>query len=163
MIVQIRKSVFETNSSSTHSICISKQKPARIPDIIHFGIGKFGWQWQTLYGQEKADYLYTMILEQSNHRESMQKLVRLLDKIGVQYQFEEPVFGKIGKFEFLENGYVDHAAEGTDFVNAVLHSQSRLERYLFSDGSFVKTGNDNNDGTVEIDVNYPHEEYYKWN
>jgi hypothetical protein len=163
MTVQIRKSVFETNSSSTHSICIAKQKPERIPEVIHFGIRNFGWEWRTLYGQEKANYLYTMILGQPNHRESMQKLVKLLDKIGVQYQFEEPVFEKIGKFEFLDNGSIDHASEGADFVNAVLHSQSRLERYLFSDGSFIKTGNDNDDGTVEIDVNYPHEEYYKWN
>ena len=37
---QIRRNVFETNSSSTHSIAISK-KPAVIGNHIHFCIGEF--------------------------------------------------------------------------------------------------------------------------
>ena len=33
----IRKSVFETNSSSTHSICITKNPVNILPKAIHFG------------------------------------------------------------------------------------------------------------------------------
>lgn len=41
---QIRKSVFETNSSSTHAICITKKKDNyKLPDHIDFEFGKFGW------------------------------------------------------------------------------------------------------------------------
>lgn len=41
---QIRKSVFETNSSSTHAICITKKKDNyKLPDHIDFEFGEFGW------------------------------------------------------------------------------------------------------------------------
>ena len=36
-------------------------------------------------------------------------------------------------------------------------------RYLFSSESFIITGNDNDDHSVDINVKYDHEEYYKGN
>jgi hypothetical protein len=41
---QIRKGVFETNSSSTHSICIAKDDGLTIPKSLHFDFGEFGWE-----------------------------------------------------------------------------------------------------------------------
>ena len=56
---QIRKGVFETNSSSTHSICIAKDAELTIPQSLHFSFGEFGWECDTLYSvSEKASYLY---------------------------------------------------------------------------------------------------------
>lgn len=158
-MIQIRRSVFETNSSSTHSICITKNMPDEIPDHISFHIGEYGWEFCTLTGQEKANYLYTAILCQPNRNELVDKLVYLLDKMGIKWEFEEPEIGKYG----LLNGYVDHAGGTQEFIRAVLHNRNRLKRYLFSDQSFVQTGNDNSDESVIIHVPYPHEQYYKGN
>ena len=38
-----------------------------------------------------------------------------------------------------------------------------LKRYLFSDDSFILTGNDNEDGYQDIKVNYEYDEFYKGN
>ena len=42
-MINVRQSVFETNSSSMHSICIAKQNNYDIPSTLHFDFGEFGW------------------------------------------------------------------------------------------------------------------------
>lgn len=39
---QIRNNVFETNSSSIHSIAISKEPVAGLPESIYFCLGGYG-------------------------------------------------------------------------------------------------------------------------
>ena len=48
---QIRQGVFETNSSSTHAICISKDHDTsklKLPDSVSFDHGEFGWECRKL-------------------------------------------------------------------------------------------------------------------
>lgn len=137
---QIRNSVFETNSSSTHSIAISK-KPAVIGKFIHFGIGEFGWENGIA---NTADYLYTAILENRDIEKNLNKLKEILDKHSIQYSFEEPVYETScdGTYEYLSYGHIDHGYELGEFLNAVLNDEDLLMRYLFGD-SCVYTGNDN--------------------
>ena len=55
---QIRRGVFETNSSSVHAICISKSNEYKTQDNVDFIYGRFGWSPETLYTpEEKASYL----------------------------------------------------------------------------------------------------------
>jgi hypothetical protein len=135
---QIRSSVFETNSSSTHSIAISKA-PVVAGKYISFGIGEFGWENDTA---DTADYLYTAILEQNNSSELLNKLKDILDKHSIEYKFEEPRYVKSSYGEYLDYGYIDHGYELGEFLNAVLNNEDLLMRYLFGD-STVYTGNDN--------------------
>lgn len=139
---QIRSNVFETNSSSTHSIAISKA-PVVIGKSIHFGIGEFGWENDTA---DTADYLYTAILEQNNSSELLNKLKEILDKYSIEYKFAEPRFKKSynGEYEYLDYGYIDHSDELGEFLDAILSNEDLLMRYLFGD-SAVYTGNDNQD------------------
>lgn len=139
---QIRSSVFETNSSSTHSIAISKA-PVVVGKYISFGIGEFGWENSIA---DTADYLYTAILEQDNSFELLNKLREILDKHSIKYKFAKPIYEKSynGKYEYLAYGYIDHSYELGDFINAVLNDEDMLLRYLFGN-SFVYTGNDNQD------------------
>lgn len=132
---QIRSSVFETNSSSTHSIAISKA-PVVAGKYISFDIGKFGWENGVA---DTADYLYTAILEQNNSTELLNKLKKILDKHSVEYKFEEPRYRKSynGEYEYIDHGY-----ELEEFLDAVLNNEDLLMRYLFGD-STVYTGNDN--------------------
>jgi hypothetical protein len=135
---QIRSSVFETNSSSTHSIAISKA-PVVAGKYISFGIGEFGWENDTA---DTADYLYTAILEQNNSSELLNKLKDILDKHSIEYKFEEPRYVKSSYGEYLDYGYIDHGYELGEFLDAVLNNEDLLMRYLFGD-STVYTGNDN--------------------
>ena len=46
---QIRQNTFETNSSSTHSICISKNPVVDVRnEHVYFGSGEFGWSTDTV-------------------------------------------------------------------------------------------------------------------
>ena len=139
---QIRSSVFETNSSSTHSIAISKA-PVVIGKSIHFGIGEFGWENDTA---NTADYLYTAILEQDDRLDLLDKLKEILDKYSIEYQFEEPIWNRYSdsNYTWLAYGYIDHSNEARELIFALLDNEDLLMRYLFGD-STVYTGNDNQD------------------
>lgn len=142
-MIQIRKGTFETNSSSTHSICISKEyvEPG---DFISFHLGNFGWADDKV---SAADYLYTAILTMDDWEEKLDRLKSILDDYGVKYDFEKP---KLNHYDcghglegyYLENGSIDHACEVWPFVDEVLSDEDLLMRLLFGD-SFVYTGSDN--------------------
>lgn len=138
---QIRNSVFETNSSSTHSIAISK-KPVVIGKSIHFGIGEFGWENDHV---GTIDYLYTAILEQHDSDCLLDRLKAILDSYSIEYEFEEPKYWVADSGnKYLDEGYIDHSNETREFINAVLSDEDMLMRCLFGD-SCVYTGNDNSD------------------
>ena len=137
---QVRRNVFETNSSSTHSICIAKD-PVTAGKYIRFGIGEYGWENDCV---NTADYLYTAILEHDNADELLDKLKNTLDRYSIEYAFEEPKYitSSDGTSKWLEYGYIDHSYETSDFIDAVLSDDDMLIRCLFGD-SCVYTGNDN--------------------
>jgi len=149
---QIRRSVFETNSSSTHAICISKGD-YNIINHIDFDVDDFGWEcetYRTLYN--KASYLITAILglDKETSDNYLNKLTDILDNNGIEYTLPEL---KVGSYEYDEktvyyydiDGYIDHASKTKEFLDAVLLDSDTLFRYLFGD-SMIVTGNDNDDG-----------------
>lgn len=155
---QIRNSVFETNSSSTHSIAISK-KPAVIGSYISFNIGEFGWENDCV---DTADYLYTAILEQNEADELLEQLKEILDNHSIEYKFEEPNYttSSDGNYKWLDYGYIDHSSETRELIFALLDNEDLLMRYLFGD-SAVYTGNDNQDDNPS-GCNIAEARYYDW-
>lgn len=135
---QIRRNVFETNSSSTHSICISKKPVSANGHHIHFYIGEYGWENDSV---STADYLYTAILLWEDSEDLLERLKAILDSHQITYEFEEPDYSEDG---WLENGYIDHWSETREFIDAVLSDEDMLMRCLFG-FSNVYTGNDNQD------------------
>ena len=125
----VRKSVFETNSSSTHSICISKSDMINLPKVVHFGFGEYGWEDNTVYNT--ADYLHTAIYE-TEQLEYIDVIKEILDRNNVLYTFDT----NIG------DGYIGHGGGLREFVQDVCGNENRLLRYLFGD-SVIYTGNDN--------------------
>jgi hypothetical protein len=162
----IRKGIFETNSSSTHSICVSKNNDYKIPSSLKFEVGEYGWQNEFLYDSEElASYLYTAIYEVYENREIedfKNYIYEVLGKHDCEAEFVEPEVGEWG----LKEGYIDHCYETKDFLEAVRHSEKRLLRFLFSPESFILLGN-NNDETYSINVSNTDfsqvEEFYKSN
>lgn len=141
MRLQIRKNVFETNSSSTHAICISKEKyTGSLPNHITFSHGEFGWEFGEYHETEyKASYLYQAICDCNIGEDRKKKLdiiIKYLGEYGISCDFVPNKNKKIG------DGYIDQAEDTLEFVNSVLSSKERLITYLFGD-SFIVTGNDN--------------------
>lgn len=152
---KIRNNVFETNSSSTHSICIATDAELIIPQSLHFSFGEFGWGYDTLNSvEEKASYLYTGLMA-NNKDEEVDKIVQTLKDKGVNVTIEE--------FNGYNDGYIDHSYDLNEFLNDVCNNKENLLQFLFSPLSFIITGNDNDDKSVDINVNYPHIEFYKGN
>lgn len=145
---QVRNMVFETNSSSTHSICIPK-KTTHNMDFVRFSVGEYGWENRCVY--DTASYLYTAILDGYDYDEAMEKIEKLksiLDSRNIEYAFRTPEWREYDDgTKYLDNGYVDHAYDAHEFVEAVLNDEDMLIRYLI-DGC-VYTGNDNQDTDFE--------------
>ena len=150
---QIRRGVFETNSSSTHAICITKDESYGLGTHIDFEVGEFGWENEEYDDvHSKASYLITAILT-SNQDEvdrRLQLLKDALDSNNITYtlpKFVKKSWEYDGEKEYYYDidGYIDHAGETKEFLDDVLSDSDRLFRYLFGD-SFIITGNDNSDG-----------------
>ena len=168
----IRKCTFETNSSSTHAICICTDKEL-LKDIepskyLYFGIGMHGWEFKTLStSEEKANYLYTGILAcyPDESKEKIEKLESILLDFGCVSTFATPKWREFNNEVYLDHdcGYIDHSDELKEFIDELLDNPTLLYNYLFSDNSYVLKGNDNSDGIPEIYEHYNHYEYYKGN
>lgn len=165
-MLQIRTGVFETNSSSTHSICIAKNKgigSLKLPKKIYFRHGEFGWENRIIKtAEEKASYLYQAICDNYDKKEKeriINKLYCNLIEYRVESEFETDEVDRYG----FAVGYIDHSDDLKKWVEAVMSNRKRLIQYLFSEESFVHTGNDNEERDVSIHVSYRHEEYYKGN
>lgn len=149
-MIQIRSNVFETNSSSTHSICIPK-KTNKINQHIDFTLGEYGWNNETV--TDTASYLYTAILDGFSYDDAMERIEKLTDILNshdISYDFEKPKwieFENGSKYLDYCSGYIDHAYEAREFVDAVLNDEDMLLRYL-ADG-VVYTGNDNQDNVPD--------------
>ena len=170
---QIRSSIFETNSSSTHSICItSDRRNLSIPEKLTFRCDSFGWSWCELRTPEdKAAYLYASMLSLYPREKVNKMTAKIIDALaeeGVVCKFEKPEYHDYGSGRlYCTNADVDHAGANShiQFIEQTVHNKNRLLRYLFSEDSFVLTGNDNAPygRNVDINVSYDHEEYYKGN
>ena len=163
--IQVRRGIFETNSSSTHVISISKNDDKfmdNLPDKVYFGSGDFGWDWKILDNlQDKANYLFTAIVGNSESETYKPLITAILAKHGIEAEFGETKLSKNGYecFVYDRYAYVDHSYCAKDFIEGVCNSEEQLIAYLFSDTSYVATGNDNeytpedfypNEGAIEI-------------
>lgn len=173
MKTQIRRSVFETNSSSTHSISIVKE-PTNIhfPATMEFNVGEFGWEWK-IYSdyRSKASYLYTAILcntcLDSNTelidgkqkcramvKEKLNKITNILSKYGIKCVFQSFKTTSFNYNDYSDGhpiwsyyidtrGYIDHGNELKEWINTILNDETLLINFLFDNSSVIETGNDN--------------------
>lgn len=89
-MIQVRHNVFETNSSSTHSIAIPRKiDDKEIPKSFIFNFGDFGWEDNEV---DPCDYLYTAIYncDQSMIVDRLQKLSDCLERHNISYTFSKP-------------------------------------------------------------------------
>lgn len=151
---QVRKNIFETNSSSTHSIVVGNNGEdiyAGLPDKLEFHGGMFGWEHCLYTGtQDKADYLFTSLIYTDTPFEYVERIKSILAKWNIEAEFDEIEEKKYsdGSVYYEVAGefcYVDHGIENKYLVEELCEDEVKLMNYLFSDGSYVETSNDNDD------------------
>jgi len=134
---KIRSKVFETNSSSSHSISIVEGEEGFYdtiyPDekgIIILGGEEFGWEWEK----------YTCALTKATY--CAQDCWHDPDKRDMLIEVLQEQTGAI-TIEFDYSGYIDHQSNGTSH-DAFVNKQS-LKDFIFNPKSILFTGNDNSD------------------
>ena len=156
----IRQGVFETNSSSTHTICINKDFDCTNLDTnLKFGIGEFGWGWDEHYDiYTKAAYLHEAIISSSNDKAEYEdfknKITEALNTLGVKTVWNNVDWDEDDYPEYYSHGYIDHGYELRPWVELLLTDTSLLYGFLFNSTSYIETGNDNSYSPLEsIDEN----------
>lgn len=154
----VRRGVFETNSSSTHSIAVQQDglRNDRLsswgnPPEIHVYPDEFGWEVQSYYdAQTKVSYLYTYLANRqwadNDHVEDyqvsydtpdFQRLTRLIQ----QQCGDFPVV-----YETMDgyraHGYIDHQSYET-VQDLWEESDEYILDFLFNPNSVLHTDNDN--------------------
>lgn len=149
---QIRKKVYETNSSSTHAICIVKDG-YELKDHVDFHTGEYGWECEEYVDlNDKASYLITAILSMDKEYadEKLEKLKSILDENKITYTIPEldvkswEYGSKKCYYYDIEDNYINHVEELKTWLEDLLSDSDKLFRYLFGD-SIIITGNDNDD------------------
>ena len=149
-MINIRHGLFETNSSSTHAICIAKEnEDLKIPDSLTFTFNDFGWEEHFYYGtKDKASYFYTALYNsydediKKNFENIKNHIYEVLYDAGCECSFEEP---KSSAWGWMDSGYIDHQDEIEPWLRKIIRNDKMLFRFLFSPDSFVVTGNDNSE------------------
>lgn len=165
---QIRKSVFETNSSSVHAIAIGKKGWNNLPDEVEFSCGQFGWERESYSDiSSRASYLWTAVW--SKYQESWcpddenKDLKESPDYSDYKDYISETLgqYGVVAKFFTPSDDdfcYIDHVSSLYQWVDKIRNSEELLMMFLFSPDSIILTGNDN-DGDYP-DVNDFDEDNY---
>ena len=138
----IRSKVFETNSSSTHSISI--EGGTYVPDTfpVQDGVckvypGEFGWEEAIFHAPEaKASYCLTYVKTVVGKDEAPAKML-----IGVLAEATRC------KVEFVPEpgnciwGYIDH--QSYNVCGEAFESAEQLRDFIFNPKSYLETDNDN--------------------
>jgi len=158
---QIRRSVFETNSSSTHSITITHRglannnMPVDRDGFIHTELGEFGWEVEDYDDQaSRLSYLVTMLAEKSQieawwHGDKTTKEIateimetrefeRLSDEIGRHARCKGVIIDP-------SEGYIDHQSheDYRSFQDFLDECGTDVVEFVFGRGNVVHTDNDN--------------------
>ncbi len=139
-----RHAVFETNSSSSHSISISPDEVLTDKLAVHNGVcqihdGEFGWGVEVFSdASTKASYCYTYARANKGTGNLLQTISeRPLNML--QEVIEEQMECKV---EFVsDEGYIDHQSEETCI--AAFKDRDTLRRFIFSPKSILNIDHDN--------------------
>jgi hypothetical protein len=151
-MINIRSKVFETNSSSTHSISISSVSDGILDTILpnSKGViiltgGQFGWEVEEYNDAlTKANYCAVDCCEQSNDELKLFLIEVIKEHTGAK----EVIFNMSNSnFEDDNFSYIDHQSVGT--TKYAFENKETLKQFIFNRNSWLYTDNDNRDDYSE--------------
>ena len=158
-MIKIRRSTFETNSSSMHSLSIEGNTPdySYVIDekgIINTEFGEFGWEVMDYNDpMTKLSYILTMVAEiyepatedefyeNDDFKKIEEEVCAGTGALGIR--IVNPGFETENGYNF-HKGYIDHQSCDFSNIDEFLRSNGvTLKDYLFNSGVIVHTDNDN--------------------
>ena len=163
-MIEIRRGQFETNSSSVHVLVIPRDTEITIPKKVFLEGGEYGWESGSV--TNTLNYMYQACVDQG--KEELNKFFEYLKRKGVE-EIHSPEINWVteeygsSSYTFARGkdgydiGYIDHSDEIP--LDIMFANENLLDRFLFGNGSFVHTGNDNNSDTCPKIEDYDSEEF----
>lgn len=147
----VRTGVFETNSSSSHSLCFGKTTNINFypPEVVNVEPGEFGWGYETLTTlPQKLSYIITSIANYDDNVRDFDDLLESKYFIWLKEMLFEFSFVVVNlqKNDFVNIGYVDH--QSTDILNDFWSEEEsefkeNMKKILFDDNCYIEISNDN--------------------
>jgi hypothetical protein len=138
----IRQGVFETNSSSTHSISINidtELYDSITPDsdgVITLSGGQFGWEWEKYNDAlTKANYCAVDCCMDDIKFQMLREVI--MEHTGAK----NVILNVSHNYDDDNWSYIDHQSVGT--AHPAFVSQDQLKNFIFGKKSYLFTGNDN--------------------
>lgn len=157
---QIRRNVFETNSSSTHSVSFAPGKPLKPSTLkidedgfIHCYLDEYGWDTRTYRSQDELlSYLVTMISEITDHKvwctRNIKEEIEAIQQTAEFKRVSDAISAYTGAEGLIldeSEGYIDHQS-GTDRYSTLDKFLDKcgtsIIEFVFGD-NVVHTDNDN--------------------
>lgn len=153
-MLQTRKNVFETNSSSTHSITLGGGEylmdTSLVPNeegFIDIPAYEFGWEYDTYrYAEAKASYALIYCLDWSgdNKDKHLSVLIDVIKDqtgaIGIKWSETQK-----SSWDFYPHGYIDHQSVEGGRLDYLFEDAETLRRFIFDEHSVLITDSDNYD------------------
>lgn len=138
--MKVRKGIFETNSSSSHSIVFSDEDVI-LDSLEHNGRvvlerSDFGWEEETHYDAfTKSSYAFTYISNLTDYKKRERAASMLRSVIKRRHPDADIVFDEDSQ------GYIDH--QSADVCAAAFESMDKLYNFIFNQKTKLEIDNDN--------------------
>lgn len=130
-MLEVRFSIFETNSSSVHALIIPKDNNIHYPEEVTLYGGDYGWSGKETDGLQ---YIFQICADRGKYE--IENLVDYLESKGIEVVNKEYILGD----KFNNSGYVDHGYELP--LEDLFADEGLLDRFMFG-GGWVDMSNDN--------------------
>lgn len=154
---QLRSNIFETNSSSIHTFCVSKEHRDYSylkGEKVYIGTGEYGWHGSCY---DALSYLYTAL---QYDEDKVMKLDKKLKEFGVI-----PIYsnGCLEHGEYNDDditGYVDHDECFYEIWDELVKNNDIFMNFIFGFDTGIYLSTDNSDVYIDEDEsNFPLKQY----
>lgn len=123
-MIQIRRGIFETNSSSVHTIAIDERDldKNKVPKKVTFRLGNYGWGFSNISNLQ--DYIWTAIVMSVQYAEEYDTTNRpdyMPSSIEEAMQIVGNAFAKYG----IETEFLDESRRGLTYIRMRNYSDSK--------------------------------------
>ncbi len=145
----VRHNVFETNSSSCHSLSVNENAKIYdtiLPDedgYIYIELsGEYGWEQDTYYNTlDKVDYIGIYARDWTEDSEKYTQI--LIDVIKEHTGANDVLIDSKNSSWGGKEGYIDHQSVEDRDYHYLFENPELLKKFIFGEGSYFECDNDN--------------------
>lgn len=123
-MIQVRRAIFETNSSSVHTIAIDERDldKNRVPKKVTFRLGNYGWGFSNISNLQ--DYIWTAIVMSVQYAEEYGTTNRP-DYMPSSIEEAMQIVGKAFAKYDIETEFLDESRRGLTYIRMRNYSDSK--------------------------------------